>query len=197
MFVKIITSTMAALLFMNAGLAMSFETPEIENIETPAKGQLKPHSHCKNAHHKHHMGYIKPGAAIALSHDYDGQTALGEFETITLTLSHIYENGQLTIDILPTEGLEIFSGLSLESVPIETSVDISLPIQFSGLADGTYSIAIETIYESPEGQQSRRVQSVLITIGTKPVGKSQPPLTQIEKTKATGLIALPAEEIIR
>jgi len=147
--------------------------------------------------HEHHAGYIKPGAAIALTHDYDGQTAVGEFETITLTLNHIYENGNLSIDILPTEGLQVFSDLPLKNHTMQTNRNLSIPIQFSGMTNGIYSIAVEAVYESPEGQQSRRVISVPITVGTRAANKSQPITPQSEKSNATGLITLPAKEVIR
>jgi len=39
----------------------------------------------KHTHKETH--YVKPGAAVSLSHDYDGQTLLGEIETLSLTLT--------------------------------------------------------------------------------------------------------------
>jgi len=140
---------------------------------------------------------VKPGAAIAMTHDYDGETAPGEFETITLTLSHMYDSGQLSLEILPTPELQIFSNLPPHSAQLNHGSTLSLPIQITGAKNGTYSVAIEAVYESSEGQQSRRVLSLPVTIGTKPLGKTQPVKPNHTKSEATGYIALPATETIR
>ena len=197
MFLKIITLSSATLLIAGASLIANADKAESHKSQ-------QTHSHQAEAHHArahqsgaHHAGYVKPGAAITLTHDYDGQTKLGEFETVTLSLSHIYEDGYLSVEILPTPDLQIFSNHDLDKVELQTSSAVTLPIQFSGAANGSYSIAIETVYVSQNGQQSRRVLSLPITIGVKPAGKTQPTTPKVSKPAAKGIIALPANEVIR
>ena len=188
MFLKIITLSSAAFLIAGASL--------IANADKAESHSKSPHTHSHQAE-AHQAGYVKPGAAITLTHDYDGQTKLGEFETVTLSLSHIYEDGYLSVEILPTPDLQIFSNHGLDKVELQTSSAVTLPIQFSGAANGSYSIAIETVYVSQNGQQSRRVLSLPITIGVKPAGKTQPTTPKVSKPAAKGIIALPANEVIR
>jgi len=76
MSLKIITLSSVICLIAGAGLAALYAAP----------AQSSTHSKSKTAqHHDHHAGYVKPGAAVTLTHDYDGDTAPGEFETVTLT----------------------------------------------------------------------------------------------------------------
>ena len=102
----------------------------------------------------------------------------------------------MTIDILPTTELQVFSNMPAQKIELYHGSTLSMPIQFSGTINGTYSLAIEAVYDSLDGQQSRRVLSVPIVIGPKPAAKSQPANPQQTKSK-TGLIVLPAQEVIR
>jgi len=185
MFLKIITLSSVACLI--AGASLVAHPKKHSTSVVPNKSQ---HTH------EHHAGYVKPGAAVEMTHDYDGQTTLSEFETVTLTLNHMYENGQLSVDILPTEGLQVFSN-GPQQVQLHHGSTLNLPIQFSGSENGSYSIAVETVYENPEGQQSRRVLSFAVTIGTALPSKSRPIVSTTSKPKTLGVIALPATETIR
>lgn len=186
MFLKTITLSSVALLIASAGYVATSDTEAHSDVQHKSEA----------AHHNHHAGYVKPGAGVAITHDYDGQTHLGELETVTLTLSHLYEDGALSVDILPTENLQIFSNMPVQGRLYHGST-LSLPIQVSGTLNGTYSIAIEAVYNSPQGQQSRRVLSIPITIGEIAAGKTQRIPLKTEKSKAEGFIALPAKEVIR
>jgi len=190
MFLKIITLSSAAVFIATASFAASSKT--CTHLHSPADVHSK-HEHAQ----AHHGGYVKPGAAVAMTHDYDGQTASGEFETATLTISHIYNDGFLAIEVLPTEDLQIFANAPIEKIQLQTGSTLNLPIQFSGRINGTYSIAVETIYESVNGQQSRRVLSLPITIGPKLSRKTRPTAPITSKSAPKGYISLPATEVIR
>ena len=188
MSLKIITLSSVICLIAGAGLAALYAAP----------AQSSTHSKSKTAqHHYHHAGYVKPGAAVTLTHDYDGDTAPGEFETVTLTLNHLYVDGYLSVEILPTPKLQIFSNYDLQKLDLQTGSTLNLPVQFSGTEAGHYSIAIETVYESQNGQQSRRVLSLPILIGRQPASKTQPAASKSSKPALKGVIALPVNEVIR
>lgn len=184
---KTIFLSSAVLLFAAAGFAASVETAAQSDADHKTEA----------THHDHHAAYVKPGAAVAMSHDYDGQTNLGEFETVTLTLTHMYETGHLSVEILPTSDLQIFSNMPVQNTPLHNGSVLSLPIQFTGTVNGTYSIAIETVYTSPDGQQSRRVLSLPVTIGASFAGKTRPASSKTVKPDSNSYIALPAQEVIR
>lgn len=190
------TIALISSIFLMAGIGIS--VPTETSAHAAEIDSDHGHSHAKDKPcHNHHAGFVKPGAAVALTHDYDGQTAAGEFETVTLSLSHIYEGGFLSVEILPTDNLQVFSNFPLQQIPLEAGSVLNLPVQFSGTKNGTYSVAIETVYKSGEGQESRRVLSLSVTIGAKTLGKSQPAAPRVSKSTPKGFVALPANEVIR
>lgn len=145
-----------------------------------------------------HRGYVKPGAAISLRHDYDGQTYAGELETFTVTLEHIYEAGYLTVQWLETPELVKSSDTNPNQTELSAGSLLTLPVQFSSVKKGRHMIGLEVIYESLEGQQSRRVLSVPVTIGTTAASKSLPtPSAKAAPKAAQGLITMVAQETIK
>lgn len=144
-----------------------------------------------------HAGYVKPGAAITLSHDYDGQTNIGEFETVTTSLSHMYSDGFLSIDLIAPPDIHISSFQPGHKLPISSGSSLVFPFQFSSSKAGHYSISLQAIYETPNGQQSRRVVSIPVAVGLKPHGKTSPQVPDNRKIKLGGLVSLPAQEVIK
>ena len=147
--------------------------------------------------------YIKPGAAIDLSYDYDGQTTIGVAETITLTINHMYSRGYLTAALMPDYGLTIISDVSQVPHSLQSGKTITLPLQLSAKAAGTYSLGVEIVYESEQGFQSRRVISLplFVGMGTLSKGQYKAPATSFksenQKLGSTELIGMAAREIIR
>ncbi len=145
----------------------------------------------------HEVSYVKPGAAVEVLHDYDGQTPKGEIESLTVTVNHIYEAGYLTVRLLPTQGLQIHSDMTPQQMKLHAGLKLSFPVQFSSMTEGTYYLGLEAVYESLESEQSRRVISVPVTIGSKKTGKFQPAKITDRKVATDGIIVLPAREIIK
>jgi len=179
MFIKLLRITASAVIFASAQTAAGAD-----------------HTHQKSDAQAH-AGYVKPGAAVALSHDYDGKTQLGEFETITASISHIYESGALSITLLSPPELQVSAFVTVQNSPIYQGSTFELPIQFSAAVNGAFTLSFETVYESPEGQQSRRVLSIPVYIGTTAVEKSNSVESDAIKTVSkTGVIGLAAIEVI-
>jgi len=151
----------------------------------------KDHSHS-------HKGYFKPGAAVALSYDYDGETQPGELENITLKLEHYYRDGYISARLLESPDLNIISSQMLSNERLRAGSNFSLPLQLSGTAPGEHYISLEVIHESLDGQHSLRVLSLPIHIGERSKTKSaNPPSQKLEQGKEKGLIILNAQEVIR
>lgn len=162
------------------------------------------HNHAHGAAHSkpqaaHHKGYVKPGAAVELLHDYDGQTRIGELETVTLSLSHIYTGGKIHAALIAPEGLTLTQTRAEIHVDLYDAAPLTLPVQFSSSQAGQYNLGVEVVYESPEGEQTRRVLALPILIGDAAASaKTQPNVAAQDIKKSTGgVIALPAQEIIR
>lgn len=145
-----------------------------------------------------HKGYFKPGAAVALTYDYDGQTELGALENITLTLQHHYSSGYISARPLETHDLNITSYQTLNNEKLQSKENLQLPIQISGTKSGTYFVSLEVIYESLSGQRNLRVLSLPIQIGEPRKAKTATPSTQKSNSiSKKGLITFQANEIIK
>jgi len=151
----------------------------------------------KNHSHSH-KGYYKPGAAVTLSYDYDGETQLGELENLTLTLNHYYSGGYISARLLETRELQILSHRTLENEKLYAGSSLHLPIQISGTKTGEYFVSLEIIYENLSSERSLRVLSLPVQIGS--VSKSKNVRKSPEKSKSDtekGFIILEAQEVIK
>jgi hypothetical protein len=145
-----------------------------------------------------HKGYFKPGTAVALTYDYDGQTQPGELEYITLTVEHFYSEGFLSARLLDAPNLDITSYSDLENQPLQVGSSLKLPIQVSSLVSGEHFISLEIIHESLTGEHTLRVLSLPIQIGSSKTSKNAPLSAQKSKaSKKKGLITMAAQETIK
>ena len=159
-------------------------------------------SHAAAETHKHthkETHYVKPGAAVSISHDYDGQTLLGEIETLSLTLTHIYTDGYITAAVLPSPHLQIASPQAPHQASLSAGSTLTIEVQFAAIEPGTHNLSVEINYADHSGHSSRRVVSVPIYVGQTPRSKTQilAQPNQALSVKSNGVIAMPAIETIR
>jgi len=163
-----------------------------------AKDQIHWYSAVQHkTHANHNTGFVKPGAAVALSHDYDGKTGLGELETLSARLSHIYQDGSLSVALLSAPDIQISAFTAIQNMPVYQGSTLDLPIQFSSAEPGNFTLSLETVYKGPDGRESRRVLSIPVNIGVKTFDKS--PVsdnTELNTAKKSGLIGFAAIEVI-
>jgi len=186
------------------GTAASGSPSSLEGAKAHAHKSCADHKHGPTAHH---FGYVKPGAAIALKHNYDGQSLTGELESFSVTLSHLYSDGNLTVELLPTADLNISSNITSPNIPLHPGSDFTFQVQMSSLKQGEYRLGVSTVYEAKDGHQVRRISSIPIQIGNyeskKPeaqglqASKFQSENTAPVRSKLKRIIALPAQETIR
>lgn len=179
-------------------IALSFTLFNFASVFA-AETSSKPHKHI-------HKGYYKPGAAVELSYDYDGQTELGELESLTLTLHHHYSEGFISAVLLEPQGFQLLSYQELEHEAVQGGAAFQLPLQLSGTTPGAFYISLEVTYENAAGERSLRVLSLPIQIGQ--TGKRGPSKgsdiapssskAQKAKDKNSGeLIVFSAQEVIK
>ena len=177
------------------GAVLTLVSRESVSSNDPVRAQSweqhKPHAHQKTR-------FVKPGAAVTLSHDYDGKTELGELETVSAKLSHLYQAGVLSVALLSAPDIQISAFTSLQNKTIYQGVTLDLPIQFSSLSQGRFTLSLETVYTSPEGQESRRVLSIPVNVGGEKIEK-MPNLSRTKHKTNTesGLVGLAAIEVIQ
>jgi len=151
----------------------------------------------KESVHVENIQYLKPGAAITLSHDYDGKTSLGELETLTASLSHIYQIGTLSVQLFVPSDIVVSAFTPLENHPLSNDSTVEFPIQFSALKRGFYTLSLEMIYRHPDGHESRRVLSIPINAGGEVFEKGfNSDRTDKKTVSRRGLVGLTAIEVI-
>jgi hypothetical protein len=157
------------------------------------KVQCDDHTH----KHSHIAGYVKPGAAVEITHNYDGQTDIGQTETIKLSLNHFYDHGYLTTNIVSSPNVSVTSSAGAYPAQLYPGSEVSVDLQVSSHVAGTYFVGVESIYESLDGHQTRRMLTVPITIGAKSAGKTIAAPAQTVADKPKGIVTLSAREVIR
>jgi hypothetical protein len=116
---------------------------------------------------------------------------------VSAKLSHIYQDGNLSVTLLSASDLQISAFTPLQNIAIYQGSALEIPIQFSSLSQGRFTLSLEAVYKSPEGQESRRVLSIPVNIGGKtsektPVSGRAKGITNTE----SGLVGLAAIEVI-
>ncbi len=186
---------MRIIILILAGASLTFADTQSASSKEPVHAQ-------SSAKHKSHVhkktGFVKPGAAVTLSHDYDGKTELGELETVSAKLSHLYQAGVLSVALLSDPDIQISAFTPLQKKALYQGVTLDLPIQFSSLSQGRFTLSLETVYTSPEGQESRRVLSIPVNVGGEKIEK-MPNLSRTKHKTNTesGLVGLAAIEVIQ
>ncbi len=150
------------------------------------------------AHKKTAMPYMKPGASVYLTHNYDGKTAVGEIENITVTLTEAYDTGTLTATILPTDGLTIYSDTRMHSFAMNGAAEHTLNVQVSANTDGVYYLNLQMVVEDGTGNVMRRSGGVAIYVGANALPQKQRALIagSADVAGEPGLIVMDAEEEI-
>ncbi|WP_026942870.1 hypothetical protein [Hellea balneolensis] len=151
--------------------------------------------HALGAHS--HTEFVKPGAAVSMTHDYDGHTEPGEIEYITLRLEYIYQDGFLSLSLKTGQGLDMMSSTTPQSLRLTPGSKLSIPVQFSSRQNGTHFISLDAIYESPQGALSRRTLSLAVNIGSPASEKAQAKTAQFPAKTSSGLIIMNAQEEIK
>lgn len=140
----------------------------------------------------------KAGAAIGLSHDYDGHTKVGETETIRVTLSDRYESGVLTVSANGSNGLSVSPENSGKSFRMDGTENHTLDVLARADAEGIYSLNIQMEANAGPGQVARSTATIALYVGESvqfeknSAGKNQPQKSQA----APKLSIMDAEETI-
>lgn len=154
----------------------------------------KPQQHLAE-HHKHHptdqpANYQKPGANIQLSHNYDGQTALGETETIALTFHEQYLSGQLYLRLKPDASLSIKPAIEDFVFSMEDVTSHSIELTVSAKSAGKYLLNIFASVMDESGRPRNRVMAVAIYVSDGNHRQSKPQAS----SPTDKVIILPSEE---
>ena len=112
-----------------------------------------------------HQPHYKPGADVLFSHNFDGETRIGEFKKLKLKFeSHsLPENKPLKITFNPSSGLEVIEGFTFE-MPAHNQV-VELPITITARKNGRQYLGIHAEVVDINGHASFRVFELPIQVG--------------------------------
>lgn len=149
------------------------------------------YNHHLSSHHpsnqSHHQ---KPGANIRLSHNYDGQTAVGETETIELTFNEQYLSGQLYLRLKPDASLSIEPAIENFVFSMEDLTSHSIVLSISAKSAGKHLLNIFASVMDERGRPRNRIMAVAFYVGDSNHRHSKPQAP----SPTDKVIILPSEE---
>ena len=148
-----------------------------------------------------HKGYLKPGASVALQHDFSGKIDAGELGEMTVDLVMQPKDATVSVYYTATDGLNLLSGGEQRTIDVSAS-DFdngssplgSQTLRFRAAVDGRYYINAFIDVTHPNGQKLGRVLTMPVYVGTAPAKvKSQ---KIIKQKSGRSIIVMPAKETV-
>ena len=157
----------------------------------PHEHLAKNHNHHLSSHHpSNQSNHQKPGANIRLSHNYDGQTAVGETETIVLTFTEQYLSGQMYLRLKPNTSLSIEPAVEDFVFSMEDVTSHSIELSVSSKSVGKHLLNIFASVMDESGKPRNRIMAVAFYVGDNSY-QNQKPEAPISTDK---VIILPSVE---
>ena len=148
---------------------------------------LSDHTH---NHEKNNQSYQKPGANIRLSHNYDGQTALGESENIQLIFSEQYASGQLNIRLKPDTALLLEPATEDFVFSLADGNTHLIELAVSTISSGKHLLNIFASVRDETGRISNRILAIAFYVGDEHSAQDK---TQAPSSNES-VIVLPSQE---
>lgn len=146
-------------------------------------------------------GYRKPSAAVRISHNFSGRSAIGVTENVTFQISDGYPSGDLSLEVFPSDGIQMFNNGGLQEIALKLDGDNlnEIDVQFQAKEEGIHQITLIATVITRDGQLARRSYSMPIYVGD----QFQKPKESYENKPykspgkiSDGLIIMDAEETI-
>jgi len=120
----------------------------------------------KTPEHHTHIETVKPGAAISLSHTAPSVMKANRFQTIELKIDEAYDLGQMTLEVVPSEGLHLFGGIDSKNFSMDTASTHDWPIDVRAENPGIYFLNIFASARTEiDGLENHRSFSIRLDIG--------------------------------
>lgn len=103
---------------------------------------------------------VKPGAAVTLESSLPKIMRTTGYNTVSLMFSESYETNNLSVQIVPSEGLSLFGGASSKSFDMAGATTHQWDVDVSAQEDGIYFL---NVFAEADGQP--RTFSVRLEIG--------------------------------
>ena len=122
----------------------------------------------KSSHNKKEVsraGYLKPGAAIRFSHNFNGPLKPNQQQTVDLTFKVAQTSGQLTLKLQADTGLDIGTPPEDYVFNLENEQPIVIQQTISTQASGKYYLTMFAEVIDGQGQAKNRVFALAVQVG--------------------------------
>ncbi len=122
----------------------------------------------KSSHNKKEVsraGYLKPGAAIRFSHNFNGPLKPNQQQTVDLTFTVAQTSGQLTLKLQADTGLDIGTPPEDYVFNLENEQPIVIQQTISTQASGKYYLTMFAEVIDGQGQAKNRVFALAVQVG--------------------------------
>lgn len=142
--------------------------------------------------------YMKPGANVFLQHNYDGKTSAGEIENIEISIVDGYDAGTLSVTVMPTEGLTLYSDIREHKFSMIGDAPHNLVASVSAATNGVYYLNLHMSASDNAGNVIQRSSGIALYVGTNAKALKRDMLIDASPDVAgePGLVVMDAEEEI-
>ena len=148
-------------------------------------------------------GYTKPGASVALRHDYKGQTSPGQRGEMTVDVIMQPTDGIVSVSFSASEGLSLLSGADAQTFQVSRDdfSDNGSPLgerklSFRADEDGRYYVSAFVSITDPSGITQSRVVAMPVPIGTGVVKAKTNGVLGTDTQSGRAIIIMEAEETV-
>jgi hypothetical protein len=142
------------------------------------------------AHAKESKKEIKPGAAIKLVSGTITTLNANELTQVELLFEVKEPLGTLSLELSPTNGLEVLDTQMQQSINLTPSTPIKIPVKLRAMTNGRYYLNIQAGIDNGESSSTRNLALIV------QVGAEQEKAMQFKKAAGDNVIKLPAQETI-
>lgn len=149
-----------------------------------------------------HVGgeYIKtakPGAAVEISHDYDGTAQVGETRLVNIRVANSYDAGRLEVSLSPNAGLTLENGSGPYVFDMAGHDVHEFSVSVKAHGQGIFYLNVTAVAKYGTHQQAARNTAISFNAGVERLKRPNEVAVVPEKTQGpAGVVSMPADEEI-
>lgn len=138
--------------------------------------------------------YSKPGAAVEVLHNFNGQIEAGEIKALTLKFNDGYDDGELLVDLSGSDGLNVIANSLTPKFRLEGDGANSYDVQVSAANDGQYYLNILATVSQGGTPIARHTTGIVFNVGDG--GRAIAAKPRKAPVPSNEVIEMPAQETI-
>ena len=175
---------MTKLRFMSIASCMAASALLVSCTQPTHSNSEVDHAHGTDGHSSKTQ---KPGAGLQFSYSHDFESQLNQSGSMTLRVKHPYDEGQLLLEMVGSNGVEINHGSTTRAFTMSKSGVHSWNVSYRPTTEGTGYVSVVATVTLADGSVTGQAYSVPIQTGT----------VDTEASTVTEIIMEAEEEIIQ